>query len=168
MSLLLPDTGLLFWMVLIFAIVFFMLAKFGFPVITGMVQKRCDHIDEALEGARKAEIKLSKLADEQAALLQQTRVEQGQLVKEATATREQILAQAKAQAQEEAAKIIENAKKEIAIEKEAALRDIRSQVGILSMKVAEKIIRKELSNPDEQLALVDRMIDEISKETKAS
>ena len=166
MSLLLPDTGLLFWMVIIFALVFFILAKFGFPVITKMVEKRNDHIETALEEAHKAEIKLSKLEDEQKALIQKTQVEQERLARESARMREQILADARAKAQEEADKILENARKEIAVEKESALLDVRAKVALLSVGVAEKIVRKNLEDPGEQSALVDRLFDEVSSAGK--
>ena len=65
MNLMLPDSGLLFWMTIIFAIVFFILAKFGFPIITGMVEKRNKRIDDALEAARTAEEALARLSQEQ-------------------------------------------------------------------------------------------------------
>lgn len=166
MSLLLPDTGLLFWMVIIFALVFFILAKFGFPVITKMVEKRNDHIETALEEAHKAEIKLSKLEDEQKALIQKTQVEQERLARESARMREQILADARAKAQDEADKILENARKEIAAEKESALLDVRAKVALLSVGVAEKIVRKNLEDTGEQSALVDRLFDEVSSAGK--
>ena len=79
----LPDSGLLFWMTIIFAIVFFVLAKFGFPVITGMVEKRRTRIEEALEAARKAEDAIAHLNQEQERIIAETRAEQAQLKKDA-------------------------------------------------------------------------------------
>ena len=77
MNLVTPDGGLLFWMTLIFLLLFFVLARYGFPVITGMVEKRNRHIDESLKMAQEARARMENLAAEQAALLEKTRQEQG-------------------------------------------------------------------------------------------
>lgn len=163
MSLLVPDSGLLFWMLISFGVVFFILAKFGFPVITRMVEKRNDHIAGSLRAAEEAQKKLAGLAEEQAALIEKTRLEQGRLIKEASETRDAIVAQAKEQASREAAAMIEHAKTEIAAERESAIRDIRSQVASISVEVAEKIVRKDLGDAGSQQALLDRLVDEASK-----
>ena len=163
MSLITPDFGLIFWMVIIFGAVFFILAKFGFPVITRMVEKRNDHIAGSLRAAEEAQKKLAGLAEEQAALIEKTRLEQGSLIKEASETRDAIVAQAKEQASREAAAMIEHAKTEIAAERESAIRDIRSQVASISVEVAEKIVRKDLGDAGSQQALLDRLVDEASK-----
>lgn len=162
MSLLLPDSGLLFWMVIIFVLVFIVLAKWGFPVITGMVDKRNDHIRESLRLAQEAQERMEKLAEEQQRLIDETHQEQGRILKEAAEARDAIISQARAQASEETAKMIGNAKLQIAAEKESALRDIRTQVAVMSVKVAEKIVRKELSESPEQGALIDKLLDETS------
>ena len=163
MSLITPDFGLIFWMVIIFGAVFFILAKFGFPVITRMVEKRNDHIAGSLRAAEEAQKKLAGLAEEQAALIEKTRLEQGRLIKEASETRDAIVAQAKEQASREAAAMIEHAKTEIAAERESAIREIRSQVASISVEVAEKIVRKDLGDAGSQQALLDRLVDEASK-----
>ena len=150
-------------MVIIFGAVFFILAKFGFPVITRMVEKRNDHIAGSLRAAEEAQKKLAGLAEEQAALIEKTRLEQGRLIKEASETRDAIVAQAKEQASREAAAMIEHAKTEIAAERESAIRDIRSQVASISVEVAEKIVRKDLGDAGSQQALLDRLVDEASK-----
>ncbi|MCQ2151041.1 MAG: F0F1 ATP synthase subunit B [Bacteroidales bacterium] len=163
MSLITPDFGLLFWMVLIFGIVFFLLAKFGFPMITGMVDERSKRIEDSIAKAREAEQKLSELAEEQAGLIEQTRLEQGRLLREVAQSREQIIAQAKADAEAEAAKVLEDARAKIAEERENAVRDIRRQVSMISVEVAEKLVRKELSDEAGQLELLDKLVDEASR-----
>ena len=163
MSLVTPDFGLLFWMVLIFGAVFFVLAKFGFPVITSMVQKRSDHIEDSLRKAQEAQSSLEGLAAEQVKMIEQTRQEQRRILKEASDERDSIIASARQQAQEEASKIVERAKAEIEAEREAALRDVCRQVSLISVQVAEKIVRKDLESSSEQLALLDRMVDEASR-----
>ena len=121
MNLMLPDSGLLFWMTIIFAIVFFILAKFGFPIITGMVDKRTKRIDEAIAAARKAEESLAGLAEEQERLLAEARAEHTRILQDASVQRDSMIAKAQAEAKEEAGKIIEEARVRIREEKEAAL-----------------------------------------------
>ena len=163
MSLVTPDFGLLFWMVVIFGIVFFLLAKFGFPVITKAVQTRSDHIADSLKAADEAQARLAGMAQEQAKMIEETRLEQSRILKEASESRERIIAQAKEEAAAEAAKMLEHAKVEIAAERESAIRDIRRQVAMISVEVAEKIVRKDLDEGDGQLALLDRLVDEAEK-----
>jgi len=163
MSLITPDFGLLFWMVIIFGAVFFLLAKFGFPIITKAVQTRSEHIADSLKAAEQAQERLEGMAAEQARMIEETRLEQSRILKEASETRENIIAQAKEEAAVEAAKLLEHAKVEIAAERESAIRDIRRQVAIISVEVAEKIVRKDLGSEAEQLSLIDRMVDEASQ-----
>lgn len=162
MDLMLPDSGLLFWMTIIFAIVFFILAKFGFPIITGMVDKRAKRIDEAIAAARKAEESLAGLAQEQERLLEEAKAEQARILQEAASQRDNMIAQAQEQAREEAKKIMDEAKVRIQEEKEAALRDVRKEVALLSVTIAEKVVRKELSTDNGQMELIDRMINDLS------
>lgn len=162
MNLLLPDSGLIFWMTIIFAIVFFVLAKFGFPMITGMVEKRKTRIEEAIEAARKAEDAIAHLNQEQERLIVQTREQQAQLKKDAAAERDRMIALAREQARVEAQKIMDEAKARIAEEKEDALRDMRREVSVLSLAIAEQILRKELKSDKSQKELVDKLVDELS------
>lgn len=166
MNLLLPESGLIIWMTIIFAIVFFVLAKFGFPVITGMVEKRRTRIEDAIEAARRAEEAITHLNQEQERILTQTRAEQAQMKKETAQERDRVIAAAKEQARVEAQKIMDEAKTKIAEEKENALRDMRREVAVLSLAIAEQVIRKELGADNSQKELVDKLFDEVSR-TKA-
>ena len=161
MNLVIPDSGLLFWMVLIFGVVFFLLWKFGFPIITDMVEQRTKRIDDSLALAREAEARMQDLSREQAALLDKTRQEQGKILQEAAKTREQILAQAREEASAQAAEILRKARVEIAAEKESALRDIRKEVALLSVGVAEKVLRKDLSDSEAQSQYLDALVEEM-------
>ena len=163
MSLITPDFGLLFWMTLIFAILFFVLAKFGFPIITSMVNKRSERIADSIRMAKEAEQKLGEMAEQQAKMLEETRAEQARILKEASQARDSIIAQAKAQAQDETQKMLAHARTQIAAEKESALRDIRREVAVLSVNVAEKVLRKELGDEDKQIELVSKMVDEVAR-----
>ena len=163
MNLMLPDSGLLFWMTLIFLVVFLILAKFGFPVITGMVEKRRARINDAIEAAAKAENAIEHLNQEQERIIAQTRDEQARLMKEAAAERDRMIAAAREQARQEAQKIMDEAKVRIAEEKEDALRDMRREVSLLSLSIAEQVIRKELKSDEGQRQLVDKLVDEMSR-----
>jgi len=164
MNLITPDTGLLFWMVVIFGLVFFLLWKFGFPIITEMVEKRNRTIEKSLQDAREIEAQMAGMIAEHAQMLEDARKEQAQILRDAADTRSKLIADAKERAQEEAAKILADARNEIAAEKEAALRDVRREVAVLSVSIAEKILRKEFSDGDVQRDYMDRMVEETVRE----
>ena len=161
MSLLLPDSGLLFWMFLSFGIVFVVLAKYGFPIIVKMVEGRKTYIDQSLEVAREANAQLSKLKEQGEALVVAANKEQGRILKEAMQERDKIIHEARKQAEAAAQKELDEVKKQIQIEKDEAIRDIRRQVAILSVDIAEKVIRKNLYDKREQMEMIDRMLDEV-------
>jgi F-type H+-transporting ATPase subunit b len=164
MNLVTPDIGLLFWMVVIFGIVFFLLAKFGFPIITSMVDKRNATIKRSLDDAREIEARMAGIMAEHAQMLEDARKEQTAILREASDTRAKMIADAKEQARAEADKILADARSEIAAEKEAALRDVRREVALLSVSIAEKILRKELADEGAQREYIDRMVDETVRE----
>ena len=163
MSLITPDFGLLFWMTLIFGIVFFILAKFGFPVLTDMVRKRQERIEKSLVDAREIEARMATWKVEQAQMLEATRKEQAQMLREATETKARIVSDAKAQAKAEADKLLAEAQARIEAEKESALRDVRKEIALLSVQVAEKVLRNELSDEGSQRAFIDKLVDEASE-----
>ena len=167
MSLITPDFGLLVWMTVIFAIVFFLLAKYGFPVITGMVNKRSDYIAGSLEAARQAEKKVQALATEQQQLIADARREQSRILGEATATGDKLIAEARQQAQTQAKAILDKARQDIEAEKESALSDVRREVAELSVAVAEKLVRGSLSDADKADELVDRLVNEAQQNADA-
>lgn len=165
MNLVTPDFGLLFWMVVIFGIVLFLLAKFGFPIITRSVDDRSRKIAKSLEDADTLEQRMAAWKTEQEEMMAKTRKEQSLILREAADTRERIVADAKAQAQAEADKILADARAEIAAEKEAAIRDVRKEVALLSVQVAEKVLRRELSDTGSQRAYIDSLVEEADHST---
>lgn len=166
MSLLLPDSGLIFWTVVVFGIVFVILKKYGFPIIVKMVEDRKVYIDQSLEVAKKANEQLSNLKMEGESLVAAANKEQGRILKEAMQEREKIVHEARKQAETAAQKELEEVKKQIQLEKEEAIRDIRRQVALLSVDIAEKVIRKNLSEKDAQMDMIDRMLDEVLTKNK--
>lgn len=163
-SILTPDFGLLFWMLIAFLVVFGVLAKFGFPAIVNMVDNRKKYIDDSLRKAHEASERLDNIKQECESMLQETREKQAQILKEATATRDVIVEKAQMKAREEGARLLGEAKAEIENEKQAAISDIRKQVVQLSVEIAEKVMRQNLSNDKAQMDLIDRMLDEVSSE----
>ncbi len=163
MNLVTPDFGLLFWMVVIFGLVFFLLAKFGFPMITDMVDKRNAKIAQSLKDADEIQARMEAWTQEQARMLEQTHKEQLSILREAREMKAKMVSDAQKQAREEAEKILAQARTEIAAEKESALRDIRKEMGLLSVQVAEKVLRRELSDTGSQRAFIDTLVDEANQ-----
>lgn len=161
-----PSTGLLFWMTVVFLIVFAILAKFGFPAITKMVRDRKAYIDDSLRKAHEASEKLANIQKEGESILQDAREKQAAIMKEAQQTREAIVAKAQDQAREEAARLINDAKAEIENEKQQAVSEIRAQVATLSVKIAEKVVKAQLSSDTKQMELIDKLLDEVSVDNK--
>ncbi|MDR1884303.1 MAG: F0F1 ATP synthase subunit B [Prevotella sp.] len=160
MNLLLPESGLLFWMLLSFGIVFFILAKFGFPVITKMVDERKNYIQDSLDAAHKANEQLARIKEKSDELLNTAKAEQAKILKDAANTRDRIVNEAREQAKAAGAKELEETRKQIQAEKEQAIRDIRRQVADLSVDVAEKVLRESLKDPKTQMSMIDRLVDE--------
>ena len=163
MSLITPDFGLIVWMTLIFGIVFFILSKFGFPIVTGMVDKRNQRIADSIKLAKEAEARMAGIVEEQKKLLDEARREQARILKETSAARDAMIAKATSDAKDEAAKILAKAAVDIEAEKESAMRDVRRQVAVLSVKVAEKVLGNELSEDKASGKLVDSLLDEMSE-----
>jgi F-type H+-transporting ATPase subunit b len=161
-AILTPDFGLFFWMLVAFLVVFFLLAKFGFPVITSMVEERKNFIDDSLRKAHEAQERLANIEKEGESILQEAREKQAQILKEAAETREAIVEQAQEKARQEGARLLEDARIAIDQEKKAAIADIRKQVATLSVEIAEKVLRANLKNEASQMALIDRMLDDVS------
>lgn len=151
-------------MTLVFVIVFLILWKFGFPAIVKMIDERKAYIDESLRKAKEANDKLPNIQKEGEAMLQEARDKQAAILREAASTRDAIVEKAQAKANDEGARILAEAKAEIDSQKQAAIRDIRTQVAELSVQIAEKILREKLAASDKQNALIDKLLDEVSSD----
>ncbi len=166
MGLLTPDPGLVFWMIITFGVVFVLLAKYGFPVIIKAVEDRKAYIDNSLKAAREANEQLANVKLEGEKILAQAREEQNRILSEAAVTRDRIVKDAQDKAITEGQRLMAEIKKQIETEKESAIRDIRRQVAVLSVEIAEKVMRSKLSDAKEQNALIDRMLDEMLESSK--
>ncbi len=161
-SILTPDFGLFFWMLVAFLVVFLLLAKFGFPVITRSVEERKNFIDESLRKAHEARERLDNIEKEGESILQEAREKQAQILREAAQARDAIVEQAQEKARQEGNRLLDEAKTAIAQEKSAAIADIRRQVAALSVEIAGKVLRENLKDDKSQMDLIDRMLDEVS------
>ena len=168
MSLLLPDAGLLFWMLLAFGVVFFVLYKYGFPIITSMIDARKQYIDEALKGAKEANEKIADIERQCNGLVEEARQKQVEILREATAAREQIIREAREKADAETEKIIAAAKREIERQREDALNAVREDAAKVAIAVAEKVLRRELTGEQRQQQYIDSLVDETRSELKAN
>ena len=166
MSLITPDFGLFFWMTVVFLIVFWVLKKKGFPVITKMVNERKAFIDDSLRKAHEANERLANIKAEGEQILQQAREQQAVILKEAAQTRDALVQQAQEQAKSEGARLIAEAKAEIDNEKKNAIRDIKAQVAKLSVSISEQVLLQELSDDAQQLELIDRLLAEMPADTE--
>ena len=153
-------------MVITFAVVFVILAKYGFPVITKMVEDRKAYIDNSLKAAREANEQLANVKAEGEKVLAQAHEEQARILSEAATTRDRIIADARERARAEGERLMEEVKRQIETEKESALRDIRRQVALLSVGIAEKIMRNKLADEKEQTAVIDRLLDDMIANSK--
>ena len=162
MDVLIPSSGLLFWMSLTFLVVLCVLWKWGFPVIVNMVAERKAFIDDSLQKAREANERLANIQKEGESILQEAREKQALILKDAAATRDSIVEKAQQKAREESVRMLEEARNEIENEKQAAISEIRNQVAKLSILIAEKVVRKNLSDDKAQMELIDRMLDDVS------
>jgi len=149
-------------MLLAFLVVFWVLAKYGFPAIVNMVDERNKFIDESLRKAHEAQERLANIEKEGESILQEARAKQAQILKEAAESRDAIVEQAQEKARAEGARLMEEAKTAIEQEKKAAIADIRKQVADLSVDIAEKVLRQNLKDDKSQMDLIDRMLDEVS------
>ncbi|MCD4698476.1 MAG: F0F1 ATP synthase subunit B [Bacteroidales bacterium] len=163
MELVQPGVGLIVWMTVAFAILLWILGKFAWKPIMNGLKEREDSIDEALNAANKAreEMKEMKFSNEQ--LLKEAKGERDAILREARQVKENIIEEAKEKANDEANRIVENAKERIRFEKMAAITDMKNQLADLSIEIAEKIIRVELSSKYKHKELIERLINEIKE-----
>lgn len=164
MSLLTPDSGLLFWMIVSFGIVFVILSKYGFPVIVKAIEQRKAYIDNSLETARQANERLAHIQAEGEKMLAEAKEKEKQnaVLKEAFAEKERIIEEARKKAVSEAHLQIEEATRRIREEKEKAIREVRSEIADLSIAIAEKVMKEKIGRDKEQQQMIDRLLDEVS------
>lgn len=162
MELVTPGIGLIFWQTVTFLIVLFLLSKFAWKPIMSALKEREKTIETALASAEQARAEMQQLKASNEALLQQARLERDAILKDAQEAANNIIGEARTKAITEADRIIANAKATIETEKQAALTELKNQVASLSIEIAEKVLRKQLSSDAAQKELVAQYINESS------
>ena len=162
MELVTPDLGLALWTSVAFIILLVLLRAFAWGPILKAVNDREKSIQSALEAAEEAKNEMQALKASNDELLKQANIERDQIRKQARELQEKILSDAKNKAKEEADKIITNARESIMMEKQAAITELKNQVATLSIDIAEKIVREQLSSSDKQKTLADNLAAEVS------
>ena len=157
--LVLPDIGLVFWNTVAFLVLLIVLGKFAWKPILKAIHDRESGIEEALLKADKMKAEITAMQNENEALLAKAREERAILIKEAKEASEKMVAEAKDKAKAEYDRILADAQLAITQQKNAALIDVKNQVGSLVIEVAEKVLRKELSNKADQEGYIKQLAD---------
>ena len=155
-----PES-LVFWTTIIFIVFFILLRKFAWKPILGAVKGREESINNALASAEAARKEMQNLTADNERILQEARMERDALLKEAREMKEKMIADSKHEAQIQGERMIEQAKTAIEAEKNAAMAELKSQVSSLSLEIAEKLLKDELSNKESQMKLVEKMLGDV-------
>lgn len=150
--------GLFFWQIAILVVLIYLLKKFAWGPILSSLNSREEGIKDALESAEKARVEMQNLKADNEKLLIDARMERDAILKEARQMKEKVIADASEEAQKKADKIVTSAKESIELEKQAAMNELKNQVANLSIEIAEKVVRKELSDKKEQHQMIEKMI----------
>lgn len=164
MGLLIPDTGLLFWMTLSFGVVVLVLARFGFPSIIRGIEQRRKHIAHSLEAAKQAGEKVAGLEVKAQQIIDKANAESGKILAETRATRDKILEDARRAAAQQTAKSLEKASAEAEELKRKAMDEVMGEIAGISVKIAGKVLGEELKDDKAQRKLIDRMLSEEIKQ----
>lgn len=154
------SLGLFFWQSVLFIVLVLLLKKFAWKPILDSVNDREEGIKNALDSAEKAKLEMQNLQADNQKLLNEARAEREAMLKDARDMKNKMIEEAKDEAKEASAKLIEQAQASIESEKKAAIAELKSQVATLSIEIAEKVVREELSNKDKQTKLVESMLGE--------
>ncbi|MEZ5198021.1 MAG: F0F1 ATP synthase subunit B [Bacteroidales bacterium] len=163
MELVQPGIGLIFWMTVAFSLLLWILAKFAWKPIMKGLKEREDTIDEALNLAKETRKEMEELKFSNEQLLKEAKGERDEILRDARKVKEAIIEEAREKANEEANRIVENAKESIQFEKMAAVTEMKNELAALSIEIAEKIVREELSEKGRHKQLIDKLIDEVGK-----
>jgi len=162
MELVTPGIGLIFWQTITFLIVLFLLGKFAWKPIMKALNDREAFIEDALSAAEKAKLEMQGLKAENEKLLAQARLERDKILREATEAGNNLVEMAEEKANEEGARMITIAREAIENEKRAAIAEVKNQAASLSIEIAERILRRELSDPMAQQALAQDYVREVT------
>lgn len=156
-----PDFGLLFWSSVFFLLFWFLVGKMAFKPIVKALKDRQDDIRNALDAAKLARSEMSNLKAENERVLAEAREEKMLIIRDAKESANTLVAEARDKAKEEAQRILQQAKLDIENAKMAAMVDVKNEIGVMALQIAEKVIRKQLSNQPEQVDYVNKLMDEV-------
>lgn len=162
MGLITPGIGLIFWTSIAFLVVLFLLKKMAWKPIMEAIHKREESIEQALKTAEQAKMEMAALKASNEAALKEAREQRDAILKEARDQKDAIISEAKTKAQAEADRILVAARETIRNEKMAAISELKNQVATLSIDIAEKILKTELSAENKQAAVVNNLVNEIN------
>ena len=162
MELVKPEFGLIFWMVISFGLIMLILRKFAWKPILTMLHEREASIQDALDSAEKAKEEMKALQSSNEKILADARNERDQLLKDAREIREKMIADAKGIATKEGERMLTIARENIQNEKMAAITELKNQVATLSIEIAEKILKSELSSDEKQKTLVNTLLKDVN------
>ena len=162
MELVKPSIGLIFWMIVSFSIILFLLKKFAWKPILGMITEREEFIEKALAAAEQAKVEMKLLKSENERILAEARNERDTMLKDAREIKDKIISEAKIIAVTEGERLLKSARENIQNEKMAAITELKNQVAVLSIEIAEKILKTELSSDEKQKSLVKNLLQEVN------
>jgi len=156
-----PDPGLILWTSVVFIIVYLLLARFAFRPIQEALKKRERDIQNSLDEAKRAREEMANLKAENEELLRQAQEERAKILREANDIKENIVGEAKGKANEEAKRIVASAKEDIENMRKEALVNLKNEVGVMALQIAEKVLREKLQGDQEQEKLVNTLVDDM-------
>jgi len=162
MDLVTPSFGLLFWTGLTFCLLLLVLARFAWKPILTQVNERSKKIEDALQEAEKARAEMISLKAENDRILKEARAERDALLKEAKDSSTKMIEEAKEKAKMEGAKMMEAAKQSIESERNAAVAEMKAQIAVFSVEIAERLVKETLSNEDKQKVLSDKLVEDLT------
>ena len=158
MDLITPEIGLFFWQTIVFLVLLFLMAKFAWKPILSSIRNREQSINDALASAENARKEMQNLQSDNEQLMKEARAERDAILREARELKEKVITDASDEAKVKADKIVADAKRSIELEKQSAMAELKNHVAELSVEIAEKIVRKELSDKNEQHQMIEKMI----------
>ena len=161
MELFKPEFGLVFWMFFVFVVLFAILAKYAWPYIIRSIDNRADFIDKGVEYAQDAKAQLENATENAQALLAEAQRQQMDIIREATQMKSQIIEEAKKAASVEAKKVMDAAALSIEQARKESEQQFRTEVSAFALQIAEKLMRKELSNDKTQIEMIDKLLNDI-------
>lgn len=156
-----PSIGMLFWTTCIFILFWYLVSRFAFTPIKDSLKKRENDIQSALDEASVAREEMAKLNSDNQRLLNEAREERAKLLREAKETGDKLIAEARTKAKDEATKIVNDARLEIENQKQKVIMEVKNQLGQLSVDLAEKLVRHDLNQSQEQKSLVQKLVDDL-------